>query len=1067
MKKIVLYVLTLFFLFSAYAQNADDIIKAAGVKGGLVVCIGSGNPKFIAELRPDEKYIVHCLDTDQKNIASARKYIQAKGLYGKVTVSQFDGEHLPYIDNLVNLVIYEEVSGVSVQVSAEEIERVLAPRGVVLIKGNLKPRNKSGAKAPETCNLKPQSPAELKEWTKLTKPVPPEIDDWTHWLHGPDNNAVANDTVIDVARNIQWAQAPTWVASHNLNPAVSAMVSAKGKVFSIINEMPPGIKTLDDQWILTARDAFNGLVLWKRSISEWGWKLWSKNEHNIGMRFANPFQVARRLIAVGDRVFVTPGFYSPVHAVDAVTGKDLKIYKGTEKAFEILFADGVLMLAVNHALGTDKDSPDISIMCVNPETGEVLWKNDGLHGVQRQPKSKNNLANVFMTVGSGKVYLVDKNQIVCFDLAKGNELWRADRPEKVGASADKKKNWSKYYPNYCTLVHSEGVVLLSEVKDDYDRNCKTKMDRTIYVVAYDSTSGKEMWKVDGLTWAHGTPPDLFVVDGLVWTLEGDKRENILYVGLDLKTGKQMEAYPAGDLFWGSGHQRCFRSKATKNFLTFSRRNTEYLNLKTGEVTEQSWLKGMCGYGVMPANGMIYYPPHNCACYISSQLTGFKAVTAVPYPKIENKTTLIKGSAYGKNPKSEIRNPQSSWPMYRHDPERSGSTSSVLPTNLSRKWEVGLDGDLTQAIAVKNKVYIADKNAHEIYCLDRGTGKTVWRYTADGRIDSSPTYSNGRLVFGSRDGYVYCLNAETGELAWRFRAAPYDVKIVSYDQLESLWPVHGSLIVQNAKIYCLTGRSSHLNGGMYLYVLNLESGEVIQKQQIKGDVKSRYESKNSVLSDLMTAVGDKIYMRTLGFDADDINKSDYAGGSKHHTLTVATSGIRAGGGLLDSSWFNTSVWSYGSWKGESLAYDKSGLTGISGHQRFGQSCGHDVFVPGQTGYLLFYKELSEKGALPDAGKLKGVDRNMCSWSTDIPLRGQSLLLANNALYIAGSKDVVGKEDPWEHIEGRAGGVLAVYSREDGKKLSELPLSSAPIFDGLSACGNNLFLVTKDGTVICYE
>jgi hypothetical protein len=66
-----------------------------------------------------------------------------------------------------------------------------------------------------------------------------------------------------------------------------------------------------------------------------------------------------------------------------------------------------------------------------------------------------------------------------------------------------------------------------------------------------------------------------------------------------------------------------------------------------------------------------------------------------------------------------------------------------------------------------------------------------------------------------------------------------------------------------------------------------------------------------------------------------------------------------------------------------------------------------------------------------------------------------------------RDQVDPADPWGHIEGRFGGVLASYDASDGRELTQIPLTSAPAFDGLSACEDSLFLVTKDGKVICFQ
>ena len=99
------------------------------------------------------------------------------------------------------------------------------------------------------------------------------------------------------------------------------LVSSKNRIFYILDEGPPGVEG-PDKWSLIARDAFNGVLLWKRPIQDWGWKHWTDQPFNgAAARFMNPHQLMRRLVAVGDTVYVTPGIYSAVHALDAATGK--------------------------------------------------------------------------------------------------------------------------------------------------------------------------------------------------------------------------------------------------------------------------------------------------------------------------------------------------------------------------------------------------------------------------------------------------------------------------------------------------------------------------------------------------------------------------------------------------------------------------------------------------------------------------------------------------------------------------------------------------------------------------
>ena len=143
---------------------AGQILDAAGVKGGLVVHLGCGNGKLTAALRASDSYLVHGLDADAGNVAVARRNIQSLGLYGKVSIDQCAGNRLPYIDNLVNLIVAEKPFAASM----DEIMRVLAPNGVAYVKNGT-------------------------QWTKTVKPRPKDIDEWTHYLHGPGNNAVAHD----------------------------------------------------------------------------------------------------------------------------------------------------------------------------------------------------------------------------------------------------------------------------------------------------------------------------------------------------------------------------------------------------------------------------------------------------------------------------------------------------------------------------------------------------------------------------------------------------------------------------------------------------------------------------------------------------------------------------------------------------------------------------------------------------------------------------------------------------------------------------------------------------------
>ena len=84
---------------------------------------------------------------------------------------------------------------------------------------------------------------------------------------------------------------------------------------------------------------------------------------------------------------------------------------------------------------------------------------------------------------------------------------------------------------------------------------------------------------------------------------------------------------------------------------------------------------------------------------------------------------------------------------------------------------------------------------------------------------------GRVYFGTAGGYVFCLRAADGTLVWRFNANTYFRHILQYGNVESAWPVHGSVVVKNGVVYFAAGRSSYLDGGLTFFALDAISGEV--------------------------------------------------------------------------------------------------------------------------------------------------------------------------------------------------------------------------------------------------
>ncbi|HID23052.1 MAG TPA: methyltransferase domain-containing protein, partial [Planctomycetaceae bacterium] len=589
----------------AAKRLAQQILESAGVQGGLVVHVGCGEGRLTAALRAAPSYIVHGLDTRPENVRRARQFLREEGLYGPVAVDLFDGEHLPYTDNLVNVLVAEQRGAVS----DGEVMRVLAPGGVFCQKQD-------------------------GRWKVTVKPRPDTIDDWTHYLHDASGNPVARDQQVGPPRRVQWVADPRHVRSHEHTPTIMAVVSAGGRLFYIADEGPTFSVRAPAQWRLVARDAFNGTRLWTRSID-----VWFPHIVNWG---AVPRQVERRIVATADRVYATLGYFAPVTVLDAVSGKVVNAYDGTEGTEEILLHDGVLLLAVRAVTDrriaeqaqwvrleredgsplfaretaqplleqfrrAERSAPQ-SVLAVDSATGRVLWKKPG-EGVRR-------LRTLSLCAAGPRAFFQRGSEVVCVDLKTGQRLWSASAP--------------------ALRLVSETLVICAGNKT---------------VTALSAETGRPLWsRPTLLTVIH----DVFLIRGTLW-LGGFKpfpkkrRPSwgpYFVTQRDLKTGevlKHIEPLNPGH------HHRCYLNKATERYILGGRRGTEFIDLETGEVLWNSWVRGVCRYGILPANGLFYAPPHACGCYITAKLTGFYALasdgpTAQP-PAANQAGRLQRGPAY--------------------------------------------------------------------------------------------------------------------------------------------------------------------------------------------------------------------------------------------------------------------------------------------------------------------------------------------------------------------------------------------------------------------------------------
>ena len=1014
---------------SQSAVEAKEILADAQYESGLIVHLGCGDGRLTATLHGRDESVVHGLDSDAAQVAEARKHIRQLGLYGKVSVEVFDSKHLPYADNLVNLIVVS----CPLSVDREEILRVLCPGGVAI-----------------TLPID----RETRATDKLVKPWPDEIDEWTHFLHDASGNAVSSDRRVGPPKRLQWDGGPRWSRSHETDMSLTAAVTAGGRIFHTIDDGPIGFhetprdrRQLPDKCSLVARDAFNGIQLWKRPMPEWGSAAWDGSRWKWGTRdqvWSSPLTLPRRLVAAGDRIYVTLGFRSCVSELDGATGKTLREFPETNAAEEIVLSQKILVARVRNV--SPAAAGGESIVAIDTESGNVLW--------QERVEA---VADLTLATADGRVCFHDTRKLVALDLHTGRQLWQGENQPKP-----------KRETTAGTLVMAKDVVIFARASGAEARN---------------SADGRLLWNTKTNSSFRGMP-DVFVIGDLAWL------GTLTTTGLDLATGQVARQIDPGHLYTGGHHVRCYRGKATEDYLLWSKRGVEFLDLKSDGHMRHDWVRGTCRYGIIPANGLLYAPPHPCFCYPGVKLTGFNALA--PGGEMEDEGGRMKANQLEKGPAYDVLQPSSlshtpshDWPTYRHDNARSGCAGTQVATRLKRVWKNELGGKVSPPVIAAGRLFVAEVQGHCVTCLDARNGTRLWSYTAGGPVDSPPTIHDGRVVFGCTDGSVYCLRAIDGELVWRFHAAPSDRRIVSYGRLESAWPVHGSVLIEDDIAYFAAGRSSYLDGGIYLYGLDVATGKVRHRTHLDGPrpdlstPSNRAHEMDGSRNDILVSNGEKLFLTQNVFDLElnslDAPKTAKWGARKTDLHLVAT------GGFLDDSGFDRLFWMYAerwpglyvavgtSKAGQILVFDRETTYGLhTFNTKFGRS---PYFAPGTEGHELFADDntnepvLSDDAARRERGSMSRV--RPPKWSVKIPVRARGMVLAGETLFLAGPPDVIDPDDPYGAFEGRKGGLLWAVSTTDGRKIAEYQLPTPPVFDGLIAARQKLFITTTDGCVSCWE
>lgn len=859
-----LLITLVFSYLPAIAAEKENPATLAKIHGGAVVQLGAGDTATANELAKTGRYIIQLVDSDAAAINKAQATFHKNAVYGVAAAETLaDFSHLPYTENFINLVI-----AASTDAQPKEIFRVLVPDGAIVVphpgalnKVNLEDAGFTGIK-------EVPSPNEAgKNWIIAHKPWPDNMGHWTHPRHDSNGNAVSPDTAVGEPRRIRW------VAGHS-GREVEGMVSDDGRNFYG--------NTL-------TRDSFNGFRLWHRNLALAEDKMdpASFEMKGLNANSARPVATKKYLFAVA---FPTKN----LAAIDAETGEIVRSFPEIKNPKELVQHKGTVVATAQEG-----------IYAFSAETGDLLWKKES-----SSPRT--------LVAGSDRVSYIqgeprkgEKSEAVTVDLYSGKVLWRKSSYPWL----DKVKR---------SVLYGDQLTYEVSSFNDFDT------DTGIYIVsAEDGNLSWEKTYAPGMNHARQARA-LFIGDDL-WIQQGGKvdyknRENkanfqpVEVVSLDRKTGEAKKSYAAG-----LGH--CAPPVATVNMI-FSG-VVEMTNLVTGELVTNSITKSNCSRenGFIPANGLIYSTPKHCTCW--PMLRGYVAMAPehpgskksayppdLPADKID--FTLTKEGAEV-DPNAAKPGP-ADWPMYRHDAWRSSSATAAGPKQANILWSAAITpktptlsatsplrfdwndnpfikGPLSPPTIANGLAYLARPDAHEVVAVDTASGKVAWSFTARGRVDTPPTIHNGLALFGDHAGYVHALRADNGKPVWRFQAAPIDERMGAYGQIESAWPVAGSVLVIDGSAYFVAGRQALSDGGVFIFAIDAMSGEKLWVQKINSIPQKSYDGKNeesfgfyknSGLEfdpvDLLHKEGDHIAMSRwmISMDGKDVDVDTWDGFAKLNT-----------------------------------------------------------------------------------------------------------------------------------------------------------------------------------------
>ena len=622
-----------------FKQAAQAILDETQVKRGYCLVLGCPTGQLALELARRSDLMIYVVDPDAKNVAAARKALDAAGVYGaRVCVECWPLKQVPYSDYFANLIVSESAM-VTGQLPPHPVEvfRMLKPMGGTVMLGQpsepaagIKRLDRDAlGRWLEQSGLQ-GSDSDSGNWVTAVRGPLPGAGSWTHQYANPGNTACGDDQLVKCPLGVLWFGNPGPEDSPERHLRSAAPLSIDGRLF------------VQGEGTITAYDAYNGLKLWRRNIPGAARDNVSHNAGNLALNHNGLF------VAAGERCL----------RLDPATGRTQNEYKlppaedGKPHIWGYVACEGKLLFGSRVADASSTQQADWprgpgfndrkwddalsqadALFALDIDTGKPRW----VHRDKPFPQNS-------ISIGDGTVFLVsptvtsaerqvaaderrhwidslpeperaaakdkigaDVGRVVALDARTGRVRWQTPLDlTGCGGEAHGRINWSRMGAKLATMYH-DGVLVIFGVYLDGHHWAEFFSGRFAdrWITALEGGDGETLW----------SRPVGFRVRPLII---GDT----LYAEpwkMDLHTGKpQMRAHPITGQpsrwqFARPGHH-CGCPSASPHCLFFRSFTLGYYDLlgDVGTIHFGGQRPG-CWINAIPAAGLLLVPEASAGC----------------------------------------------------------------------------------------------------------------------------------------------------------------------------------------------------------------------------------------------------------------------------------------------------------------------------------------------------------------------------------------------------------------------------------------------------------------------